>query len=440
MTRSVYLITSSLLSLAAVASTASAAFINVDSVYQIAESKYGNYNTANATVAGNYPTNSTGTSWTKGSSSDWRAGFTPGVYWKIFGHTGASSWSNIAQKWTAGMSSVTTDNSTHDVGFRSLTSYGEGYKLLPDGATKTAYKNALLQTAYTLSTRYNDKVKSIRSWDSINDTTQFRVIIDNMMNLELEEFGAVNGGTSSFANISLDQIARNHANTAMSNHVRANGSTYHVLNYNQTTGALIGPVSGQGNNSDLTNATWSRGQSWAMNGFTMMYRYTHDAAYLATAQKTADYWISQLPVTLNTGLKDYVPPADFTSTYTDIAHKDSSAAAIAADALLELATDVSDPALKQKYTDIAVATLQELTTSTYLSSDSQHPGLLFHSAQDYTSNVSGENYDFPYGDYYLLDALDRYDAQALPEPAALSTICIAAIVTLRRRGCRMRAT
>jgi hypothetical protein len=47
-----------------------------------------------------------------------------------------------------------------------------------------------VKAAKSLSTRYNDKLGLIRSWDSYT----FPIIIDNMMNLELLMWSARNSG------------------------------------------------------------------------------------------------------------------------------------------------------------------------------------------------------------------------------------------------------
>ena len=48
-----------------------------------------------------------------------------------------------------------------------------------------------------------------------------------MMNLELLMWAAENGGDES-----LKTIAVNHANKTLENHVREDGSTYHIIDYN----------------------------------------------------------------------------------------------------------------------------------------------------------------------------------------------------------------
>ena len=52
------------------------------------------------------------------------------------------------------------------------------------------------------------------------------------------------------------------------------------------------------------DSTWARGQSWAVYGFAMAYRYERDTRFLEVARRAADYFIESLPA-------DGVPYWDF---------------------------------------------------------------------------------------------------------------------------------
>lgn len=78
----------------------------------------------------------------------------------------------------------------------------------------------------------------------------------------------------------------------MNNHFRADGSTWHVLNYNQQTGAVTARYTSQGY---ADSSCWSRGQAWAIYGFVSAYRWTKNVAFLNTAVKAADYFLARLP-------------------------------------------------------------------------------------------------------------------------------------------------
>ncbi|QDU29963.1 Unsaturated glucuronyl hydrolase [Anatilimnocola aggregata] len=362
--------------------------LDVSGILAVARAKLASHdakNTVKTRYAGSASVSAT--SWSAVGAGDWTAGFYPGLLWQMYEATGDVAWRTKAEAWTAGLESQKNRTSTHDLGFMIHNSFGQGERL----TGSESYKAVVLQAAKSLSSRFNTKAGVMRSWDGGG----FRVIIDNMMNLEMLFYAAKNGGTTSTGGSAqeLYNMAVSHATKTLQNHVRADGSTFHVVNYNTTTGGVTSKSTAQGMN---TNSTWSRGQSWAVYGFTMTYRETGDATFLEGARRTADYFIANLP-------EDYVPAADFQSPYTGLAHKDSSAAAISASALLELSTLETDPARSVKYFEAAVRMLDSLSSPSYFAPP-QHPSMLLHGAQKYPGN----NSSLIYGDYYYVEALLRY--------------------------------
>jgi hypothetical protein len=168
----------------------------------------------------------------------------------------------------------------------------------------------------------------IRSWGEIDEKRNFSVIPDNMMNLELLEWASKNPRSPEDVPKAsrFDRIARSHATNTMKHHFRAEGGTYHVLNYDQKTLRVKAILRGQGASCETA---WSRGQSWAIYGYTMMYRETGDRAYLDFAQKVSDYAINHPNMP-----EDGIPYWDFGAPGEE---RDSSAGAIMASGLLELA-------------------------------------------------------------------------------------------------------
>ena len=167
--------------------------------------------------------------------------------------------------------------------------------------------------------------------------------------------------------------------------------------YDQNTGALLNHFTKQGY---ATESTWSRGQAWAMYGFTTAYRYTHDRRFLDTARRTADYFVRRLP-------PDHVPYWDFDVPDKATAPRDTSAAAVAASALLELSGDESDPAAKQRDIDTARDILTSLSSPTYAPRDPTFAAILQHGTQNLPKGQADSGIMF--GDYYFIEALGRYE-------------------------------
>ena len=270
-----------------------------------------------------YPsTTATNGTWTTTGSGDWTSGFFPGSLWQMYEITGDPIWMTRAIDWQKGLEGRKNDTSTHDVGFVIFSSFGKGVQL----TGTDAYRQVVLTAAGSLATRYNAKVGCIRSWDG--GSSDFKVIIDNMMNLEILFWASKHGGSSTWYDMAVS-----HALRTMTEHVRADGSTYQVVNYDPKTGAVKAKSTNQGAG---TESTWSRGQAWAIHGFTMAYRETGDQRFLDTARRTADYFIQHSPA-------DRVPYWDFEAPGIPNEPRDSSAGAVAAAGLLELGRLESDP-------------------------------------------------------------------------------------------------
>ena len=262
-----------------------------------------------------WPLQTSGSRWTTVGPSNWASGFFPGRLWFGYQGTASSALRSQAQAWQAGLAGQAANTSTHDVGFVVFDSFGNGYRL----TGTDAYRQTVLKAAASLSTRYNIKVGAIRSWNS--GPTEFKVIIDNMMNLELLLWASKHGGQRAW----YDQ-AVSHALKTAKNHVRPDGSTYHLVTYNPATGAVKSRTTVQG---AANSSTWARGQAWTIHGFTMVYRETGDVRFLNTARRAADWYLSHLPA-------DQIPYWDFNAPGIPDAPRDTSAAAIAASGLLKL--------------------------------------------------------------------------------------------------------
>ena len=366
---------------------------------------------ANVTPVGRYPyeTPSPSGPWTTSDAAWWTSGFFPGSLWLMYQATGDPMWRTEAAARQAGLASQANNTSTHDVGFMLFTTYGNGYRLTGD----PSYRDVVLQAARSLATRYNATVGATRSWnnDPGNPSSYFKVIIDNMMNLDLLFWGAQNGGDAAWTNMAVT-----HALTTQRTHVRADGSTFQLVIFNSGTGAVISSGTVQGYRND---STWARGQAWAVHGFTQAYAYTSDARMLATARSAADYFIGHLPA-------DAVPYYDFQAPATD-RPRDASAAGIAASGLLWLARIEPDGCRAQTYLGAAKRILTSLSAPPYLSQGTAGAAsiLLHATAQHQQGDVDN---GLVYADYYFLEALLRYrDIASGATPLGAPT-CVAAPV------------
>jgi rhamnogalacturonyl hydrolase YesR len=322
-------------------------------------------------------------------SKDWTSGFFVGNLWQIYQLTGDVRFKERAAVWNAFMEKEKFNATTHDMGFKVYGSFGKGLEV----ADNTKYKAIIVKSAETLTTRFNNKVGSIRSWDFNKNIWEFPVIIDNMMNLELLFEATQFSGDAKFKNIAIQ-----HANTTLKNHFRNDGSSYHVVVYDTISGAVKNKITFQGFKDD---SSWARGQSWAVYGFAMCYRYTKDLAYLKQAEASANFFMNHknLP-------EDGIPYWDFNDTSIPNAPRDASAAAVMASALIELYKYTKNEA----YLNYSNKVIHTLSSNKYLLNDAVNgPFVLDHSTGNWPKN---DEIDEPiiYADYYFLEAIIRKKA------------------------------
>ena len=323
----------------------------------------------------------------KATVEEWCSGFWPGILWMDYGYSHDSIVGQAAEGYTAALRScVYRPVYDHDLGFITFCSFGKGY----EQNHNATYRQTLLDAADSLATLFRPLVGTILSWPrNVKMFGGHNTIMDNMMNLDLLFWASRHGG-----NPLLYDIAVTHAKTTMKHHFRPDGGCYHVAVYDTLTGDFIKGVTHQGY---ADNSTWARGQGWAVYGYTMVYRYTHEKVFLDFAQKVANYYLSRLPE------GDLIPKWDFDDPDPK-APKDASAACVVADALLELQQYVGGQQ-GQQYREKAVEMLRQLSSPEYFSGK-RNDAFLLHSTGHHPAG-SEIDASIVYADYYYLEALLR---------------------------------
>ena len=319
----------------------------------------------------------------------WCAGFFPGTLWYLYDYSKNTNIQKIAEERLNLMEPEKYFTGNHDLGFMMYCSYGNAYRITKNDK----YKKIIDTAAMSLASRFRPKIQSIQSWDS-SKNFKCAVIVDNMMNLELLTWVSNNGGDPRFG-----EIAKIHANTTMERQFRPDNAAYHVLDYSLATGSLLKKTTWQGYSD---SSAWSRGQGWAVYGYTMMYRLTKDEKYKAQANKIAAFILNHPSYP-----KDGIPYWDFDAPNIPNALRDASAGAIMASAFIELSGYVAGP-LKQKYKKAAETILTSLSSPEYLASKGTNGGfLLKHSVG--ALPLKGEvDMALTYADYYFVEAMLRY--------------------------------
>ena len=318
----------------------------------------------------------------------WTNGFWAGMLWQMY-HAGENSVFRECAEQSEEVMARALEGFTglhHDVGFQFLLTSAANYRMT--GNEKARIQ--ALHAAALLAGRFNPAGGFIRAWNKKNgnDMTGW-IIIDCLMNLPLLYFAAEELSDPRFS-----EIANRHADIAMKVLQRPDGSCNHIAILNPMTGEVEKLPAGQGY---AEGSSWSRGQAWAIYGYTVVYRETKDPKYLDFAQKVTDVYLERLP-------EDKVPYWDFSAPGIPDAPRDASAAAVVASALLELSTYLPNGTGK-RYKDAAIEMLVSLNSDSYRSGKSK-PSFLLHSVGHWPAH-SEIDASIIYADYYYIEALLR---------------------------------
>jgi unsaturated chondroitin disaccharide hydrolase len=357
-----------------------------------------------------------GGKWDTAPVTDWRSGFFTGSEWLMYEAFGdnANQWRAKAEERTRAFNSEMSRPQDHDIGFKALATFGLGLRL---AGLDEEFRPKILEAANTLAARFSGQYGVTRSWN--NEGPDFRVIVDNMMNLELFFLAAELTPKPTDRDRWLS-MAVSHAKQTEQNQIRdsddpkIDGGTCHVYMYNrgvcETRQGLY------------HGSTWSRGQAWVMYAYAMVFRYAKrwpqyagDAKlFLATAQRTSDFFLRRLAEPKH---GDWIPLHDFDAEKGAV--KDTSAAAIAAAALIELATLDEVPAQKRAtYRAAAESMLHDLSSTSGAKpyrtnaapTDLDEEVILLRGTTAYAPYAVGlkeVESGLSYGDHYYIEAMLR---------------------------------
>ena len=284
----------------------------------------------------------------------------------------------------------------HDIGFLFLPTSVANYR-------KTGNMDARrcgLHAANLLVGRFNHAGRYIRAWNKsfwAGDKVSGWMIIDCMMNIPLLYWAAQESNDPRFKHIAVA-----HAKTAQKCIVRPDGSCNHIVVFDSETGEYLDNPGGQGYGS---GSAWSRGQSWAVYGFSLSYRHTGDESFLDTAKQCAHYCISNLAV------NDWIPVVDYRAPKEPLKY-DSTAGMITAAGLLELANHVGEHE-KQLYVRAALNILKACEEK-FCNWDPDQDSIVgggtffYHDPQGFNTEVP-----IIYGDYYFIEAILKLKGKEL---------------------------
>ena len=341
----------------------------------------------NMLTLADFPELTRGDRWSCVENGGWVGGHWVGLLWLAYAYTGDREIGRQAARWAARLAPRQHDSTTHDLGFLFELSHLLGANITGDEGLKPA----AAQAARTLTLRYNPRGQFFQAWGPLNAAAQMRgrAIIDTMMNLDMLFWASRETGEPHFAEQALA-----HALTTLKTQVRPDFSTSHGAEYDPETGQFIEQKTHQGLSA---GSCWSRGQAWAVYGYTDCYRATGDTRFLSAARGLAEYMLARMPA-------DSVPFWDYASPLIPHDVRDSSAGAILGSGLLHLAAVESDPLQAERWTGAAEQVLCALWEH-YTSRASVEPSILIHGTRSKPEGM--QDHGLIYGDYYFMEGLLR---------------------------------
>jgi len=311
----------------------------------------------------------------------WCDGFLPGILWLLHRHTGDGWFRQQAERYSRPLEPRQHDRNVHDLGFIFMSTYHHWHRL----TREPALREVLTQAGRTMGLRFQKPGRYLSSFIGPQS-----VFIDIMMNVGILFYAA-----RETQDQTLHKIAMDHCLTTRRVLVRGDGSTAHEGIFDLATGEFLRQSTHQGYRGD---SCWSRGLTWSLYGFGIAYRYTRDRRFLETAELNADYYIEHTP---HSG----VPPWDYDAPQDQRKQPDSSAAAIAASGLLDLAEFSASRAKARLYRDTAFRILETLTGEEYLAHATPGwEGILKRGVYHIHKGL-GVDESVMWGEYFFVEAL-----------------------------------
>jgi hypothetical protein len=392
------------------------------------------------TVNGKYSTRG----WT-----EWTQGFQYGSAILQFDATGNEIFLNIGRENTVNkMAPHVSHVGVHDHGFNNISTYGNLHRLMQEGKIPS---NDWERNFYELAIKASGAVQANR-WSKTKDggfiysfNGPHSLFVDTIRSCRAlmlaHQLGHYLPGENDI-HISLFQRAVDHLLSTAQYSVFYGegrdsydvwGRTAHESVFNPNDGNFRCPNSQQGYTGF---STWTRGLAWAMLGFAEELEFLEALSesefegivsknellqtLLKGAQATCDFYISNTPTDgipyWDTGAPGLVHLYDYLNRpaepYNDFEPVDSSAAAIGVQGLLRLGNYLK---LKSKeddgsrYYQAGLTVLSRLLEEPYLSTDTEHQGILLHSVYHRPNGWDSipEGYKIPcnessmWGDYHI---------------------------------------
>jgi unsaturated chondroitin disaccharide hydrolase len=326
--------------------------------------------------------------------TNWCEGFLPGMMWIFHEETGDPYWRAKAEHYSRHIEPRKDDRSVHDLGFLFYHgTYRRWYEAtVREGKPDPALHEVVFHAGRTLAMRFQEKGQYLRSFISAES-----LFVDIMMNVPIILYTARETGDDE-----LLSIASRHCATSRRYLIRGDGSSAHEALFDPATGECLRQSTHQGYRGD---SCWSRGLAWAIYGFATSGRLLNFAPWIQTSQQCTQYLLEQLA-------SDPVPPWDFDAPAESRRQKDSSAGAIGACGLFELAdaeqvVGAEQAQRRRRLQEAGLRLLEPLCGRDYLAeADEGWEGILKQGVYHLHKGL-GVDESVMWGEFFFVEALQR---------------------------------
>ncbi len=318
----------------------------------------------------------------------WCDGFLPGMMWIVYDRLAGEEspdahwWRDQAIHYSKPLEPRQFDRNVHDLGFIFMSTYYRWFEI----SEEPFLNDVLIQAGKTMALRFKEKGQYLRSF--VSDDSLF---IDIMMNVGIILYAALETSDEE-----LLDIAMQHCLTTRRVLVRGDGSTSHEGMFDLESGEFLKQTTHQGYRGD---SCWSRGLAWALYGFGTAYGYTREPRFLQTAEACADFFLENVPA-------NGIAPWDFDAPEESRQQVDTSASAIAASGLFQLAELSADP-MKGRFYEASARHIVKSLCKHYLADpESGWEGILQGGVYHIHKGL-GVDESVMFGEYFFVEALDK---------------------------------
>ena len=333
--------------------------------------------------------------WVTTADGDWTGGYWVGMNWIAHRVTGDRKFESRA----ANACERLRPRIHADTVFRSFPLY-YGAAIGAILGDRPAPRAMALECAHAMVKAFNPTLKLIALGGQAEEGSHIgtsETSIDSMQSAALLYWAAKIENDAA-----MRDIAFHHADRILSLHLRADNSFIQSTSLDPQNGAVVRHYTHKGYSD---TSTWGRAQAWGMLHAVMAFM--HDPTrqgWLDAAVRGADWWMAHVPA-------DRISYWDFDDPAIPNTERDATATAIAAAALLKLAT-VAPESRRAGYRKFAEDTTTALITSCLTptrAGDTRTQGTLttccFNKRADARPHDAASNCEFIVGDYYLMESL-----------------------------------